>query len=413
MKKLASALAAICLFSTSLVNSAHASVKPGATCKKLGQVSSTANFKFTCVKSGKKFVWNKGQAIKKPAPVPSPSDSPIATAEPQASQGPAAFKPWDTEASAEAVNIAAQANFRLWASQQTKQNASHKLIVQDSTPSSRASNFSKVDQLGSQLFTQFFRGNSATVIGSDEKWVVEQLNRNGGNYSECSFNAGNNGLYYCLERERTQGYVVKSDQNFSGSNPGSDGSALLAHEYFHLVQYQLANLEKKQDIMHGEKESANLFPAWLVEGSANFVGFSLAALALGSTYLEGRKAMFNYAPPEPSINKNSLEDYEIRNGPGNNSPTYPYIAGQLASEFIVASVGFQKFLNIWANFRETNDFEKSFGKATGLTKSDFYSKFEKARVNLGLPTVSWKLVCLTNYPLSEVPTNQGACSYNR
>jgi hypothetical protein len=175
---------------------------------------------------------------------------------------------------------------------------------------------------------------------------------------------------------------------------------------------QMAGLEMMQSIKHGEKESANLFPAWLEEGAANFVGFTVAAVALDATYWEGRPAMFTYIKPDPSNNRNSLQDYEIRNGPGNDSPTYPYIAGQVASEFIVASVGFQKFLNIWLFFKETKDFEKSFERAIGMSKDEFYGLFEKARENLGLPPVSWKLDCLTNRPLSEYPANPAPCKWS-
>ena len=149
-----------------------------------------------------------------------------------------------------------------------------------------------------------------------------------------------------------------------------------------------------------------------MEGSANFVGFSVAALAMDTTYWVGRQAMFRYAPPGPSINRNLLKDYEIRNGPGNDSPTYPYITGQLASEFIVASVGFQKFLDIWINFKETQNFDKSFEKAIGISIEEFYDKFEKARLNLGLPEVTWKLICLTNFPINEIPDKLPSCKLN-
>ena len=277
-------------------------------------------------------------------------------------------------------------------------------------PPTRLKNFTLADQLGSQLFTQFFNGNSATVIGVDESWVVQQLKLNGHDFNSCSYNSGNDGLYYCINGGRGMGFVIKSDGQFMASNPGSDGTALLAHEYFHLVQYQMADLERKQSMMNGGKKSQNLFPAWFAEGSANFVGFSVAALAMDANYWTGRKAMFTYAPQEPSTNRNVLKDYEIRNGPGNNSPTYPYVTGQVATEFIVASVGFQKMLDIWILFKETQDFGKSFERATGLSKDAFYDLFEKARLNLDLPEVTWKLNCLTNTALDKYPSNPAPCS---
>ena len=53
---------------------ATAAPKPGTACKKAGQTSTSAGIKYTCIKSGKKLVWNKGVETKKaePAPVPTP-----------------------------------------------------------------------------------------------------------------------------------------------------------------------------------------------------------------------------------------------------------------------------------------------------------------------------------------------------
>ena len=40
--------------------SATASIKPGSVCKKQGQVSTVSGMKYTCIKKGKKLVWDKG-----------------------------------------------------------------------------------------------------------------------------------------------------------------------------------------------------------------------------------------------------------------------------------------------------------------------------------------------------------------
>jgi hypothetical protein len=52
---------------------ANAAVKPGTKCTKLGQTSTSAGIKYTCVKSGKNLVWNKGVVVKKPTPTPNPT----------------------------------------------------------------------------------------------------------------------------------------------------------------------------------------------------------------------------------------------------------------------------------------------------------------------------------------------------
>ena len=48
---------------------AQAVVKAGAKCTKVGVTASVGGKKFTCIKSGKKLVWNKGTTIKKVADV--------------------------------------------------------------------------------------------------------------------------------------------------------------------------------------------------------------------------------------------------------------------------------------------------------------------------------------------------------
>ena len=60
---------------------AHSAVKAGSPCKKLGSISITSTKKFTCIKSGKKLLWNKGVTLNviptridaTPTPTPTPT----------------------------------------------------------------------------------------------------------------------------------------------------------------------------------------------------------------------------------------------------------------------------------------------------------------------------------------------------
>jgi M6 family metalloprotease-like protein len=73
MRKLLVGLVAV--LSLSLVTSqvSVAAVTPGSKCSKAGATSTSNGKKYTCVKSGKKLVWNKGVSIAKPKPETSPS----------------------------------------------------------------------------------------------------------------------------------------------------------------------------------------------------------------------------------------------------------------------------------------------------------------------------------------------------
>ncbi|CAN1528451.1 hypothetical protein MCERE8_01342 [Candidatus Nanopelagicaceae bacterium] len=51
-------------------------ITPGSTCKVLNQKATYLNKAYTCVKSGKKLLWNKGVAIVKPTPIATPTSTP-------------------------------------------------------------------------------------------------------------------------------------------------------------------------------------------------------------------------------------------------------------------------------------------------------------------------------------------------
>jgi hypothetical protein len=238
-----------------------------------------------------------------------------------------------------------------------------------------------------------------TVIGASESWTLDQLAKGGWSVSKCK-DQYMSGVELCLEGTKYQGYVITSDAFYDARNPGRDGAALLAHEYFHLVQANLIGSRNLFITKNGDPQTAKAFPAWFAEGTAEFVGYSVGALSQNASYWEGRATALSYAPPGESTNRNSITDYEIRTCCGNGTPTYPYNIGHVATEYIVASVGFQKLLDIFVDFGKTNDFEKSFESVTGISKQAFYEKFDQIRTKVGLPGISWKLDGLTNKKIS-------------
>jgi hypothetical protein len=380
---------------------ATAAVKPGTVCKKVGQTSTSSGIKYTCIKSGKKLVWNKGVAIKKPAPVASPTPSATATPTPTATPTasamptPTKFEPWSTNIDSKMLSDEAQKSFLAWAQTRTGATKNHTQQIQENKNTNRINLLKKSDDLGAQLFSSYFKQGSTTVIGANEGWTLEQLAKNGWTVNKCS-DQYMSGVELCLEGTKYQGYVITSDSFYDARNPGRDGAALLAHEYFHLVQ---ANLIGSRDLFRtksGDPQTAKAFPAWFAEGSAEFVGYSVGALSQNASYWEGRATALSYAPPGEATNRNSISDYEIRTCCGNGTPTYPYNIGHVATEYIVASVGFQKLLDIFVDFGKSNDFEKSFESVTGISKQAFYEKFDLIRTKVGLPAISWKLDGITN-----------------
>ena len=384
-----------------------ATPKAGAKCTKAGATATAGGKKFTCVKSGTKLVWNKGVAIKA-APKPTPTKPTVVgdpigaiggSPTPTPSAVAAKFEPWSTNIDSKMLSDEAQKNFLDWVKTRSGATKNHTQTIQENTNASRISILKKSDDLGAQLFSSFFKNGSATIIGANEGWTLEQLAKSGWTVNKCA-DQYMPGVALCLEGTKFQGYVITSDSLYDARNPGRDGAALLAHEYFHLVQANLVGSRNLFITKSGDPQTAKAFPAWFAEGTAEFVGYSVGALSQNASYWEGRPTALTYAPPGESTNRNSIADYEIRTCCGNGTPTYPYNIGHVATEFIVASVGFQKLLDIFVDFGKTNDFEKSFETVTGISKQAFYEKFDLMRTKVGLPGISWKLDGLTNKKIS-------------
>ena len=87
MKKLA--LALLLVFPISILPSVSAApVKPGTACPIQGSRKVVGGMKYTCIKSGKKFVWSKGVATKVAAPTSSPTPSPSTSKNPSPTSSP-------------------------------------------------------------------------------------------------------------------------------------------------------------------------------------------------------------------------------------------------------------------------------------------------------------------------------------
>ena len=67
---------------------ATAAIKAGGSCKKAGQISSSAGKKYVCTKSGKKLIWKVASPTAKPKPTPTPTPMPTPSPTPSPSPSP-------------------------------------------------------------------------------------------------------------------------------------------------------------------------------------------------------------------------------------------------------------------------------------------------------------------------------------
>lgn len=77
VKRTLSTLLAVALVIVPFPQASAATAKAGATCTKLKATSVVKGKKFTCIKSGKKLVWDKGVIVKAVSvkPTPKPTDA--------------------------------------------------------------------------------------------------------------------------------------------------------------------------------------------------------------------------------------------------------------------------------------------------------------------------------------------------
>jgi hypothetical protein len=214
-------------------------------------------------------------------------------------------------------------------------------------------------------------------VGTSHEWGKESLESRElwvgqpGSPYPCSDGTGD---VFCVDKNIILIVSDRSDESLK-----SGFSSVMAHEYFHIVQYSLTG---PQFTVHGGPMtdlSSKRVPRWLVEGSANFFGFYVSEKLNFSKYRYERE----FEVTEESYINNQLqplEQYDFVKDPDLN----PYGIGQVATEYLIASSGFESLLNIFRYTNSEGNFDAGFKKATGIELSDFYARFELVKKFTGI-----------------------------
>jgi hypothetical protein len=356
MKRLITSLFVISALGLSFIVPASGAVKAGASCTKLKSTTTVSGYKYTCIKSGKKLVWSKGVKVAvKSTPTPTP------TAEPQK----VSFIPWS-------------ANFATTLLTKTALEATDayfgKVIPSDDYEITVDPSVTPSDLAWIKLMLDYVNGSFA----NEKREKVKVFLGTTHSWSQKTLKAANlwvgdpNGQYPCSQgaadaycAERNIALLIYSDIYAPNSRYSWDAGrrSTPAHELFHTVQFALAGPNIGSD-------SPLHIPRWLMEGSANYFGFYIVDKLGFNNYQVGRDQQVNNNPAYKTIVP--LVQYDSFN-------LDPYGIGQAATEYLVASIGFEKFLNIWKYTKSENSFNLGFYKATGLQIEEFYAKFELAR----------------------------------
>ena len=386
MRKALTALAVLALTISPLQASA-AAAKAGAVCSKAGAMSTVNGIKYTCVKSGKKLVWNKGVKVVAAAkPTPTPTPTPTASPSPTPTPAKTFNSLWEKynltkPTSAEAVANAATKAFNTY----TDVVRSPNQVVIVKTQEGVDPFWNNLLTSGMGLVAKSFAYPSFNepvyaVAGLDADWMVntfvsvgfsknfaEDRGRRG--FDDVVANAGGNTAIWNIANINKKN-LLTTDKVGMYQTAG--------HEFFHPIQQKLFGGGNKfpPDGSGG--------PQWFNEGTAEFIGIqTVNKLGLLSYEKEGRPYLVRNVLSDPSTKSGKLEDAKYNLG--RRTDVFPYNIGTLGAEFLVANVGIQKMVDVFSQLGTGKTFPVAFKDATGIELVDFYSMFEESRAILGIP----------------------------
>lgn len=378
MRKSITFLISIVLVLTFSQQSFGAVPKFGSSCTKLGSAQTYQGKKFTCIKSGRNLIWDKGVPI--PKPMTTPSTSPISTTmpTPQPSLSPSptsipspqkvVFSPWSSDFLTSLMTNAALDSTSEYFGKVIP-SSDYEIIIDPAITNADRTWITSILDYANGSFMNIQRDKLKIFLGTSHAWSKNTLSASnlwiGDPHATYPCSQGINDAY-CAEKNLV--LLIYSDIYSPNSQYRWDFGrrSTPAHEVFHTIQFALAGPNVGGDNqMH--------IPRWLMEGSANFFGFYVADRLGFDKYQTGRNQQ---------INNNSAYMTTVPLVQYDNFTSDPYGIGQAATEYLIASIGFEKFLNIWKFTKSESSFALGFKKATGLTIEDFYSKFEAARKSM-------------------------------
>jgi hypothetical protein len=217
------------------------------------------------------------------------------------------------------------------------------------------------------------------VIGIDRAWVEKTYIENGYSEDEAKNDRGRAfaGGAPAFGGSTTNTYnsgVVTINNYLLADKLGM--MQMAGHEFFHTVQERIAGGVPSPD-------GLGIAPQWFWEGPATFVGLQTAGYLGWASYITEGRDFAVMRSNHPSTKSSLLS--EATKNTGRPDAIDPYGIGAIATEFLVANVGIEKFMEVYKNLGEKKSFADSFKTATGVELTDFYTMFEEVRPVLGIP----------------------------
>ena len=341
-------------------------ITPGSTCKVLNQKVIYQNKTYSCVKSGKKLIWNKGVAVKTPTPTPTPTPAPTSTptATPTPTPTPTSFN--NLVVNYKGIAIAAWTSTQAMIQKAGEAFSSGSIFIGPDTNATNSE--AKVDfAIASKMWAlynqpkqfvalyygfsdiQWAKSTGAQQVGKNIDFVVDMncsiLRCNGANA-----NISNPYLLnFGVSKQNTQAYFTNGGIEF--------------HEFTHLVQY--AQFDGNQVGLN----SFSKMPCWFREGQAHLAGITGAASTFAE-YEKNRKDLLNAGTGGLITDFEKETIVNFFNNSCSDTSGHVYDVGYFGLEALASLKGSGSTMDVLKLMNSGLTFEASFQNVYGVPLSE-------------------------------------------
>lgn len=384
--RVGSLLTVTLLLTTMATPSAPAATLAGSKCSKAGNTKVVSNIKYTCVKSGKKVIWNKGVKVATPRPelpAPSQTSAPKPTPTPSPTFTPPtaptsfddlienfkgiAYAAWSKSRAKIASSTAVAKNFNLHIGQNT--------VIPNKNP-----------QIAYDLIAKLYEGFTPPkkiellAFGWDDRdWAEAKMKEimpsaewRWLKFTACATKETCWGGGAFTDNEGTFLLVITTQVIDDNHTSGT----LEAHEYTHGIQQ--AQFGKPQPW----PPVGNWPPTWIIEGQAEFSQTAAIFNTSYQDYLANRYAVSQNLFKNPAYDSKFLEKYFQVNPPSSwyteHDRWLQYDAGGMFVEILAALKGPDSVMELWRKMGSGKSFHEAFKEIYGRNFDDVLPIVSKA-----------------------------------
>ena len=350
---------------------AIAAVKAADTCKKAGTTATANGKKYTCIKSGKKLVWNKGVAISKPAPVVTPTPTPTQSSIPEP-EAPTGFA--DLEANYKGIPAVVWKEAQSLVSAGVAKSTFNISIGPNTKLQSGIGNPEAVLNRASQLWSTFPQSKETKIFAfsyPDLSWAQQKVRDLAGSWFTPEDLAGNCssatscGAFGGSYKGVGQLFIGVPIREYPTFNLGYVRGNY-AHEFTHSVQYA-------QFASQPQVNGYSLLPCWFSEGQPQVPAGTLGFESL-SDYKLQRLSWFNQPAgavgdytPESILKFYTLTGIPSKGECNSSVRSRVYDIGYMTVEALASIKGIHSTMDVVVGVATGLTFEESFKKVYGIS----------------------------------------------